>query len=100
MPRPARAPWRTASRCYRPDRRSARRPWHSPGVSCTVRIAWRRAVPDARLLVGGADAPGEVRASEGREGVEVVSPVTDMAAFLRRARVVALPVDFGTGTPN
>src|ERR1019366_8794649 len=34
------------------------------------------------------------------EGVEVVSPVADMAAFLRRARVVALPVDLGTGTPN
>ena len=79
---------------YRPNRLAARR---------LLRDIWprvRRAVPDARLLVGGADAPGEVRASEGREGVEVVSPVTDMAAFLRRARVVALPVDLGTGTPN
>src|SRR5450759_3438262 len=79
---------------YRPNRLAARR---------LLREIWprvRRAVPDARLLVGGADAPGEVRASEGREGVEVVSPVTDMAAFLRRARVVALPVDLGTGTPN
>ena len=79
---------------YRPNRLAARR---------LLRDIWprvRRSVPDARLLVGGADAPGEVRASEGREGVEVVSPVTDMAAFLRRARVVALPVDLGTGTPN
>jgi glycosyltransferase involved in cell wall biosynthesis len=79
---------------YRPNRLAARR---------LLRDIWprvRRAVPDARLLVGGAEAPGEVRASEGREGVEVVSPVADMAAFLRRARVVALPVDLGTGTPN
>ncbi|MGZ5381056.1 MAG: glycosyltransferase [Thermoanaerobaculia bacterium] len=79
---------------YRPNRLAARR---------LLRDIWprvRRAVPDARLLLGGADAPGEVRASEGREGVEIVSPVTDMAAFLRRARVVALPVDLGTGTPN
>ena len=79
---------------YRPNRLAARR---------LLNEIWprvRRAVPDARLLVGGADAPGEMRASEGREGVEVVSPVADMAAFLRRARVVALPVDLGTGTPN
>jgi glycosyltransferase involved in cell wall biosynthesis len=79
---------------YRPNRLAARR---------LLRDIWprvRRAVPDARLLVGGADAPGEVRASHGRLGVEVLSPVPDMADFLRRARVVALPVDLGTGTPN
>ena len=79
---------------YRPNRLAARR---------LLRDIWprvRRAVPDARLLVGGAEAPGEVRASEGREGVEVVSPVADMAAFLRRARVVVAPVELGTGTPN
>jgi len=79
---------------YRPNRLAARR---------LLRDIWprvRRAVPDARLLVGGADAPADVRASDGQEGVEVVSPVADMAAFLRRARVAAVPVDLGTGTPN
>ncbi|MGE5717843.1 MAG: glycosyltransferase [Acidobacteriota bacterium] len=79
---------------YRPNRLAARR---------LLRDIWprvRRAVPDARLLVGGADAPGELRAWDGRDGVEITSPVPDMAAFLRRARVVALPVDLGTGTPN
>jgi glycosyltransferase involved in cell wall biosynthesis len=79
---------------YRPNRLAARR---------LLRDIWplvRRAVPDARLLVGGADAPGEIRALDGREGVEVLSPVPDMADFLRRARVVALPVELGTGTPN
>ncbi len=79
---------------YRPNRLAARR---------LLREIWprvKRAVPEARLLVGGADAPGEVRASDGREGVEIVSPVPDMAEFLRRARVVVAPVDLGTGTPN
>jgi hypothetical protein len=79
---------------YRPNRLAARR---------LLRDIWprvRRAVPDARLLLGGADAPGEIRSSGGREGVEVVSPVPDMAAFLRGVRVVVAPVDLGTGTPN
>ena len=107
---PARGPSRTASRCCRPARRSARpvvaftgRLMYRPNrlaVRRLLRDIWprvRRAVPDARLLLGGADAPGEIRASEGREGVEVVSPVADMAAFLRRARVVVAPVDLGSG---
>lgn len=59
-----------------------------------------REVPEARLLVGGADAPPWLRARSGRDGVEVVSPVRDMAAFLRTARVAAAPVVMGTGTPN
>jgi len=79
---------------YRPNRLAARR---------LLEDIWprvRRAVPDARLVLGGADAPDEIRAAGGRDGVEVVSPVPDMAAFLRAARVVVAPVDLGTGTPN
>ncbi|MEO8587295.1 MAG: hypothetical protein ABI584_14115, partial [Acidobacteriota bacterium] len=62
---------------YRPNRLAARR---------LLEDIWprvRRVVPDARLLLGGADAPHEIRAAGGRDGVEVVSPVPDMAAFLR-----------------
>jgi hypothetical protein len=59
-----------------------------------------REVPEARLVLGGADAPVWLRARGGRDGVEVVSPVPDMAAFLRTARVAAVPVSLGTGTPN
>ena len=59
-----------------------------------------RDVPEARLVLGGADAPRWLRARAGRGGVEVVSPVADMAAFLRTARVAAAPVALGTGTPN
>ena len=90
----ARAVAFTGRLMYRPNRLAARR---------LLRDIWprvRRAVPDARLLLGGSDAPAEIRASDGREGVEVVSPVGDMPAFLRRARVVAAPVGLGTGTPN
>jgi hypothetical protein len=79
---------------YRPNRLAARR---------LLENIWprvRRAVPDARLRLGGADAPNEIRAVAGKNGVEVVSPVPDMAAFLRTARVVVAPVDLGTGTPN
>jgi hypothetical protein len=60
----------------------------------------RREVPEARLLLGGADAPGWLRARSGTDGVEVVSPVPDMAAFLRGARIAVAPVAMGTGTPN
>jgi glycosyltransferase involved in cell wall biosynthesis len=79
---------------YRPNRLAARRLLE--GIWPRV----RRAVPEARLVLGGADAPDEIRAAGGRDGVEVVSPVPDMAALLRTARVVAAPVDIGTGTPN
>jgi glycosyltransferase involved in cell wall biosynthesis len=79
---------------YRPNRLAAQR---------LLEDIWprvKRAAPDARLLLGGADAPDEIRAAGGQDGVEVVSPVADMAAFLRMARVVVAPVDLGTGTPN
>jgi glycosyltransferase involved in cell wall biosynthesis len=60
----------------------------------------RREVPEARLVLGGADAPAWLAARSGRDGVEVASPVADMAAFLRRVRVAVAPVAMGTGTPN
>jgi glycosyltransferase involved in cell wall biosynthesis len=79
---------------YRPNRLAARR------LLDDIWPRVKRAAPDARLLLGGADAPDEIRAAGGRDGVEVVSPVPDMAAFLRTARVVVAPVVLGTGTPN
>jgi glycosyltransferase involved in cell wall biosynthesis len=60
----------------------------------------RAEVPDAVLAIGGADAPASVRQRAGVDGVEVTSPVHDMAAFLRRARVAAMPLELGTGFPN
>jgi glycosyltransferase involved in cell wall biosynthesis len=60
----------------------------------------KREVPEARLILGGADAPAWLAARSGRDGVEVASPVPDMAAFLRGARVAVAPVAMGMGTPN
>lgn len=65
-----------------------------------VREIWpavRAEVPDARLLLAGADAPGSLRAAHGREGIEIESPMRDRVALLRRARIAVMPVRFGTG---
>jgi glycosyltransferase involved in cell wall biosynthesis len=60
----------------------------------------RQAVPSAELRLGGADAPAHLLRRHGRDGVTVTSPVADMPAFLREARIAAVPVDLGSGTPN
>ncbi len=78
---------------------------YRPNVLAVKRLldVWprvRREEPAARLVLGGADAPAWLLARSGKDGVEVVSPVADMAAFLRTARVAAAPVAMGTGTPN
>ncbi len=61
----------------------------------------RARVPRAELVVGGADAPRNLcRLAAATPGARVVSPVGDMRALLASARVAAVPVDMGTGTPN
>jgi glycosyltransferase involved in cell wall biosynthesis len=79
---------------YRPNCLAARR------LAEEIWPLVRRAVPEATLVLGGADAPPGILGLHGRGGVVVESPVADMAALLRRARAVAVPVDLGTGTPN
>lgn len=59
--------------------------------------AIRRKRPAATLVVGGAEAPAWLRAMNGRDGIDVVSPVGDMAAFARSVKVALFPVRFGTG---
>lgn len=60
----------------------------------------RARVPRAELVVGGADAPRALRRlASATVGVRLVSPVADMRALLCTARVAAVPVDMGTGTP-
>jgi glycosyltransferase involved in cell wall biosynthesis len=57
----------------------------------------RNQLPDARLLIAGADAPRRLRAANGRDGVTVFSPMGDRAALARRVKVAVLPLRFGTG---
>lgn len=76
---------------------------NSVAAELLLREIWpsvRARVPRAELVVGGADAPGALRrlAAE-TEGARLVSPVADMRALLCEARVAAVPVDMGTGTP-
>lgn len=61
----------------------------------------RARVPKAELVVGGADPPKRLcRLADATKGARLVSPVHDMRALLSTARVAAVPVDMGTGTPN
>jgi glycosyltransferase involved in cell wall biosynthesis len=54
----------------------------------------------ATLLLAGADAPRSLRRRDGRDGVTVVSPMTDRSALLRRVKVALLPLRFGSGQSN
>jgi glycosyltransferase involved in cell wall biosynthesis len=81
-----------ASLDYAPNADGAR--WMAQEIWPAV----RRARPDARLLLVGR-APGpEVQALAGLPGVEVQADVPDMVEWMARARVVVVPLRFGTGT--
>jgi glycosyltransferase involved in cell wall biosynthesis len=79
---------------YRPNAVAAER---------LLREIWpevRARVPGAELVVGGADAPETLRRlAAATPGARLVSPVGDMRELLAAARVAAVPVDMGTGTP-
>ncbi len=77
---------------YRPNELAARR--LVDGI--WPRVASR--VPGAQLRIGGADPPGWLRSMSASRGVRLVSPVVDMPGFLREARVVAAPVELGSGS--
>ncbi len=62
--------------------------------------AIRARLPQARLVVAGADCPLAVRAFHGRDGVTVISPLDDRPELLRRVKVALFPVRYGSGQPN
>lgn len=76
---------------------------NSVAAELLLREIWpkvRERAPHAELVVAGADAPGALRRlAEATAGARLVSPVSDMRALLASARVAAVPVDMGTGTP-
>jgi glycosyltransferase involved in cell wall biosynthesis len=71
------------------------------GARWMARSVWprvRRAVPDARLVLAGADPRGEVRAlADAAQGVEAPGFVEDSAATIRSAAVFAVPLRAGGG---
>ena len=57
----------------------------------------RAALPSATLVIAGADAPRELRHLDGRNGITVLSPASDIAQLARDTRVALFPIQFGTG---
>jgi hypothetical protein len=57
----------------------------------------RRLRPRASLLIAGAEAPRWIRALHGRDGVTIMSPMTDRPRVLRQVKVALFPITFGSG---
>lgn len=60
--------------------------------------ALRQRIPDARLLIVGKDPPQDVLVLNGAGAVEVTGAVADVKPYLRRAALLAVPLDAGGGT--
>ena len=76
---------------------------NSDAASWLIREIWpavRTQLPNASLLIAGADAPAHLRAAHGRDGIVVQSPFEDVAALTRSVKVALFPVRFGTGQSN
>lgn len=57
----------------------------------------RQRRPNARLLIAGGDAPDELRARGGKDGVTFLGFVEDLVGFIERVRAFAVPLRFGGG---
>jgi glycosyltransferase involved in cell wall biosynthesis len=71
------------------------------GARWFVDEAWpaiRSAVPQAELVLAGRGPTSEVRALGERPGVAVHADVADMAVEMAAAKVVVVPLRYGTGT--
>jgi glycosyltransferase involved in cell wall biosynthesis len=53
--------------------------------------------PDATFVLGGADVPRAIRAAAERAGIEVRSPIPNVASFARDIRVALIPMRYGSG---
>jgi hypothetical protein len=73
---------------------------NSDAVDLLLSEIWpriRASLPTATILLGGAEAPRDIRDLSGKDGIEVISPMSDRAATLRQVTVALLPVRFGSG---
>lgn len=57
----------------------------------------RQRVPDARWMIVGSDAPLDVKALDGRDGITVTGFVESTAPWLDAAQVSIAPLTFGAG---
>jgi glycosyltransferase involved in cell wall biosynthesis len=79
---------------------------YHPNVDAAVYFArhiWpqvRQAVPHARFLIAGRHPSPDVSALDGRDGIAVSGPVTDMAETIGRAWVAVAPMRCGAGVKN
>ena len=76
-------------------------PPNAEGIRWFADAVWPQVIrsrPDARLLVVGRDPPRGVLELEGRDGIEVVGPVPEMAPWFARATAVVAPLLSGGGT--
>ena len=75
---------------------------HPPNVDAALRLGKnifpqvQREIPEARLVLAGANPPPSLRDLEGQH-VTVPGLVPDLAPVLRRAAVVAVPLRYGGG---
>jgi polysaccharide biosynthesis protein PslH len=59
--------------------------------------ALRERHPTVTIAMGGADAPRGLRSAAERAGVELQSPIADVATFARGVRVAIAPMRYGSG---
>jgi glycosyltransferase involved in cell wall biosynthesis len=59
--------------------------------------ALRERRPTVTIAMGGADAPRGLRAAAERAGIELQSPIADIATFARSVRVAIAPMRYGSG---
>lgn len=62
--------------------------------------ALRLREPSSRMVLAGADAPGEITSWNGRAGTTVISPMENRSELLRRISIALFPVRYGTGQSN
>jgi glycosyltransferase involved in cell wall biosynthesis len=94
QPEPAPAPARfllTGTMYYEPNYQGAT--WFAEHVWPLV----RRELPDAQFQIVGKDPHPSVQALDGRDGIEVVGFVPEMAPYFARSNVVVAPIHIGAG---
>lgn len=73
---------------------------NADGVIAFLEQGWprvRRALPDMRLWIVGADPPESIRAWHDREGVQVTGRVPSAQEYLERAAISLVPLRVGGG---